>query len=339
MKTKVWAIGVDLGGSKIKAAAVLRSGTVMTEITVSTDANHHYETIIGQIEEMVWKLIDDYPQQKPVGVGVGAPGQVDDKSGAVKFAPNLHWENAPLESDLTERLELPVMVLNDVRAATLGEWLFGAGRGCNNMICIFVGTGIGGGIVVNGDVVKGSGNAAGEIGHMTVLLDGPECRCGNRGCLEALAGSWAIERDARIAVADDPQPESVMIDMVNGDVEKITAHTVIEASKQGDALAVKLIDRATDALAGGITGLANVLNPERILLGGGVTEHLPDLIPNIDRSVRQGVLKASAEVLKITPAGLHEAAGVIGAASQIYRHANSDAFSDAGESRFIPWKR
>src|SRR5699024_8563710 len=229
--------------------------------------------------------------------------------------PNLKWHDVPLDANLEKRLDLPVFVLNDVRAAAWGEWLHGAGKECDHMICMFVGTGIGGGIVSEGKMVKGASNSAGEIGHMTVQLDGPRCHCGNRGCLEALAGSWALERDAKEAIGTSGDRDSAILKLAGGDKEQITAKMVIKAYEEEDKLAVQLIDRAVNALAGGLTGLVNALNPELIILGGGVIEHLPGSIPIIEKKVKKWSLKAATESFKIVPTQLHDDSGVIGAAA------------------------
>src|SRR5699024_7621202 len=202
-----------------------------------------------------------------------------------------------------------------VRAAAWGEWMHGAGKECNHMICMFVGTGIGGGIVSEGKMVEGGSNSAGEIGHMTVQLDGPRCHCGNKGCLEALAGSWAIERDAKEAINTCGDTNSAILKMADGDTEQITAKMVIKAYKKRDKLAVQLIERVIDALSGGLTGITNALNPERIILGGGVIEHLPGSIPLIEKKVKKQVLEAATPSLKIVPTRLHDNSGVIGAAA------------------------
>src|SRR5699024_419699 len=192
------ARGSDVSGTKIKADRVDKNSTIQDQIKESTDVSGGIEAVQKQIEGLAHKLIRK-SSGKAVSLGIGVAGQIDKKTGAVAYAPNLKWHDVPLDANLEKGLDLPVFVLNDVRAAAWGEWLHGAGKECDHMICIFVGTGIGGGIVSEGKTVKGASNSAGEIGHMTVQLDGPRCHCGNRGCLEALAGSWAIERNAKEA--------------------------------------------------------------------------------------------------------------------------------------------
>ncbi len=318
MSTKNWSIGIDLGGTKIKAARVDESGTIRNEIEEKTDVSGGVESVQYQIEKLAIKLTEG-ASTKPVSLGIGVAGQIDKQTGAVTYAPNLDWHDVPLDAALEKELDIPVTVLNDVRAAAWGEWLHGAGQGCRDMICIFVGTGVGGSFVSEGRMVEGGSNAAGEAGHMTVLLDGPECRCGNRGCLEALIGSWAIQRDARKALKDNPGTESRMLALAGGDIDKVTAEIVIKSRNKGDDAASKIISNVTNALAGGLTGLTNTLNPERIILGGGVIEHLPDIIPSVENKVKKRALEAAVEPLEIVPVQLQDDSGVIGAAAYTFK--------------------
>jgi glucokinase len=197
MSKNQWAIGIDLGGTKIEVALVNSSGLLHDRLRVDTDIQHRYKTILKQIAEAIHQLCDKNEDTVPSAVGIGIPGQISRSSGIVHYAPNLNWHEVNLENDLSKMLGKHVRICNDVRAATWGEWLYGAGKSCDDIVCIFIGTGIGGGIVSNGRMLTGCNNTAGEIGHMTIDLHGPECHCGNKGCFEALAGGWAIERDAQ----------------------------------------------------------------------------------------------------------------------------------------------
>jgi glucokinase len=210
-------------------------------------------------------------------------------------------------------------VTNDVRAATWGEWLHGAGHGCDDLLCLFVGTGVGGGVVSGGRMLSGCNNTAGEVGHITVDMQGPPCTCGNRGCLEALAGGWAITRLARDSVAADPDGGRLLLEMAGGLIEEINVATVARAVRGGDPLARHLIDRAADALIAGATTLINAFNPCRLILGGGVINGMPELIGRIDKGVRSQALAAACSSLLILPAGLRTDAGVIGAAALAIR--------------------
>jgi glucokinase len=311
-------IGIDLGGTKIEVAQVNQSGQVLRSKRLPTKVSEGPAVIQSEIVETVMELRKQ-ADAMPIGIGIGVAGQVDPVSGIVHFAMNLDWREVPIRDVLSDALQLPVFVTNDVRAATCGEWLHGAGQGCNDLVCLFVGTGIGGGIVSGGHLLTGCSNTAGELGHMVIDLHGPLCNCGNHGCLEALAGGWAIGRSAREAVENDPQAGRDLLRRAGGSPERINARVVAEAAKDGDPLAVKLLESVTDALVAGIVGLINAFNPCRLILGGGVIEGLPELINRIDKGVRKRALSAASAPLRILPSQLQDQAVAIGAAIMAMR--------------------
>jgi glucokinase len=313
-----WAIGVDLGGTKIEVARVTNGGKLLERRRRPTQVEAGPDAIIAEIAGAVKDLIAD-GGSPPLGVGVGLAGQIDPHQGVVRFAPNLRWQEVPFQEELSQSLRLPVVVTNDVRAATWGEWLHGAGMGCDDLVCLFAGTGIGGGVVSGGKILSGCSNTAGELGHMTIDLNGPPCTCGNRGCLEALAGGWAIALHAKEAVNADPEAGAFLLRMAGGGFETITAKIVAEAAKAGDPLARRLVDSAAQALTAGAVSLINAFNPCRLILGGGVIEGLPYLVDQIDRGIRGRALPAATELLQVLPAELGKDAGVIGAAMLVIR--------------------
>jgi glucokinase len=311
---EVWAIGVDLGGTKVEVADVDGAGRLRERLRRPTRVKDGPEAVREEIVAAVQNL-RDMKVSPPAGVGVGLAGQVDPEHGVVRFAPNLGWHDVSFQTDLTHALGLPVAVINDVRAATWGEWLHGAGQGCKDLICIFVGTGIGGGVVSGGQMLSGCSNTAGEVGHMTIDLHGPPCTCGNRGCFEALAGGWAIARDAREAVSADPSLGALLLKLAGNQQEAITAEMVSTAAKAGDPLAKHLFDKVAQALIAGCVSVVNAFNPCRLILGGGVIEGFGEFVERIDRGVRQQALSAATQSLTILPAQLRSDAGVIGAAA------------------------
>lgn len=318
MDIKNRAIGIDLGGTKLAFGTVDGEGRLLRLLRYETETQGGYGAVADQVVKGVRQLKDE--SEIPVsGIGIGVAGQVDRRTGAVVFGPNLDWHDVPLRADLEKACEIPVVVTNDVRAALWGEWLFGAGRGAADLVCIFVGTGIGGGIVSGGRVLEGCSNTAGEIGHMTVDLHGPLCNCGNRGCMEALAGGWAMARRAHERVKADPASGSTILKMAGGKVEDVTAKTLVQAFYAGDALAVKIIDEAADALAAGVAALVNALNPCRIILGGGIIEGMPEMVSRVDEGVRRRALKAATVRLDICASKLGNEAGIIGAAALAMR--------------------
>ncbi len=313
--SRACAIGVDLGGTKTAVGLVDTEGAVIRLLRHATDAGKGPVAVTEMIAGAV-KDLRAGAEGDPVGVGVGVAGQVDAGSGMVRFAPNLlGWRNVPLQAALEKATGLPVKVTNDVRAATFGEWRFGAGKGCDDLICIFVGTGVGGGIVVEGRMLAGCSNSAGEIGHMTVDMNGPLCHCGKRGCLEALAAGWAIAQKAQDAVTLEPAKGTVLFRLAGAHLRNITAKMVVEAFHAEDRLSKRVMAEVTEALIAGSVSLVNVLNPRRLIFGGGVMEGAPELIGRIEEGVRYHALASAVEHLEILPALLGGDAGVIGAAS------------------------
>lgn len=313
-----WSIGVDLGGTKLEVAHVDAQGRVRQRLRKPTNVKGGPSAIIEDVIASVWTLRET-ADSPPAGVGVGVAGQVEKETGKVTFAPNLDWRDVPLQADLQRSIGLPVIVTNDVRAATWGEWLHGAGRGCDDLLCMFVGTGVGGGVVSGGQMLAGCNNTAGEVGHITVDMNGPPCSCGNRGCLEALAGGWAITRLARETVSADPDGGRLLLEMAGGFIEEINVATVARAVRGGDPMARQLMDRAASALIAGASTLINAFNPCRLILGGGVIMGVPELIGRIDKGVRGQALAAACASLIVLPAGLRTDAGVIGAAALAIR--------------------
>jgi glucokinase len=324
MKEKKWAVGVDLGGTKIEVAQVYEDGRLHRRSRLATDIDDGPSAVENQIATAVREL-QEHTGSTPVAIGVGVAGQIEPTDGFVRFAPNLKWHDVPLQADLSNILERPVVVTNDVRAITWGEWLHGAGQGYDDMICLFVGTGIGGGIVSGGRMLAGCSNTAGELGHITIDLRGPACHCGNQGCLEALAGGWAIARRAQEIIRNDPGGGRALLDFADGNTEAVTAKTVARAAHAGDPLARGLVNEVGRALTGGIVSLVNAFNPCCLILGGGVIKGLPELVERVDTGVRERALAAATASLQIVRAQLNGDAGVVGAAALAMR-----SFGDNG---------
>jgi glucokinase len=322
------AIGVDLGGTKIRTALVGGDGTVRDHEETPTPSPPDADEVMDRIAAAV-RTLEERNGTGKRSVGVGAAGQVSPDDGIVLFAPNLDWHDVPLRNGLAARLDARVAVDGDVRAATRGEWRYGAGRGCDELVCVFVGTGVGGGIVSAGRLLTGAGNTAGEVGHVPVALDGPICHCGSRGCLESLAGGRSIGERARAAVKARPKTGSLLLELVEGDVGAITAETVAEAHGRGDPLAGSLVEEAARALAVGMVGVVNLLNPARLILGGGLIAGLPELVERIAAEIRLRALAAPASHVEVVVAALGDDAVTIGAAA--LAAAGSDR-SDSGET-------
>lgn len=312
----MFAVGIDLGGTKVAIGLVDSARNVVAISQTTTGISADFHETSAEIVTRINEVCTSVPREQVIGIGVGVAGQVDSATGTVRASPNLPtWNDVPLQAKLQERLELPVLINNDVRAAALGEWQYGAGRGATDMICLFVGTGIGGGIIAAGRLLTGCNGSSGELGHTVIERNGPECRCGSRGHLEALAGGWAIARRASEAVTADPRSGSAMLDLAGGNAGELTAAHVSRAAHQGDPLAQFLVRETGDLLSIGIASLANVFNPSLVVLGGGVVEGLPELVDLAQEKVPHYALPVTSEPLQITKTALGNNAGIIGAAT------------------------
>ncbi len=315
MHDQNWAIGVDLGGTKMEIGHVDMLGNVHQRVRY-THANRHPDYIMAQIEETAKQLIAD-AVSPALGLGIGVPGQIERATGRVSFAPNLQWRDVPIKKKLEQALNIPVHVTNDVRAAAMGEWVYGAGAGCEDLVCLFIGTGIGGGVVSGGHMLLGHSNSAGELGHTTIDWMGKTaCSCGNSGCLEAFASGWAIAKRAREAVQQDPAAGAQLLKSAEGQLASITAEKVVKAFFEGDRLAETIINAALEALVAGCVSLVNTFNPRMLLLGGGVSKGLsPILVSHIEAGIKKKGLSQSAAAVEVVLSKLSGNAGLVGSAA------------------------
>jgi glucokinase len=312
----LFTLGVDLGGTKIDTALVDSSGKVVYSHYRLLNPAKDPDIAISEIVDSVRICLKESGQSAS-GLGLGVAGQIDKIQGIVRRSPNLpDWKDIPLKSRLEELLQMPVILNNDVRAITLGEWRYGAGKGINDLVCLFVGTGVGGGVVSRGHILEGSQNAAGELGHITVVAGGRRCHCPNEGCLEAYAGGWAIAERAQDAVRANPEAGKTLISLA-GDISNISAITVSQAYKDNDPLAYRLVKDTAKFLAAGMVSIVNIFNPTLIILGGGVIQGFPELLPLVENRVRLFALQTALENLRITTGILGNKAGVIGAAAMV----------------------
>lgn len=307
-----YAIGVDLGATKIDLACINNEGLVADRIKIPTHALRGSEKIISDIISGI-KTLQKRTAGKCILIALAVAGQIVKESGAVTFAPNLQWHNVPLKEILQKHFQAAIYVCNDVRAATYGEWLFGAGDKVSDFVCVFVGSGIGAGIISGGRLVEGGSNCAGELGHMTVDLSGRMCRCGNRGCLEALASGWAIEDIAREAVVANPIKGAALLAEAGGSPENIHCQLVCRSAEKGDLLSQKIVENAIQAIIGGMVTIVNGFNPQKIVFWGGVVAGNPDWIEQIACNVKNRALGAATGCLEIVPAALQKDSVVVGA--------------------------
>lgn len=309
--TQPITLGVDVGGTKVKVAMVNTKGHILHSnksfIHVSKEPEMVIENILTGIE-----ICRKKTGQEAKALGIGIAGQIN-KEGVVIGSSNLGWRNVPFKGMLEKKLGLPLFVTNDVRAATWGEWHYGAGRGVEDLVVIFVGTGVGGGVISGGKALFGCTNSGGELGHTTLVYDGRTCKCPNKGCLESYVGGWAIAKRAQEAVQASLEKKERLVSM-SGSIENITAATVAKAYHEGDQLATQLVEETGRYLAAGVVSIVNIFNPCVIALGGGVIEGIPELIQIVKDIVPSMALEAAVKELKIVKAILGSDAGVIGAA-------------------------
>jgi len=315
MNTNV--IGVDMGGTKILAAVVNAEGRILADAKIPTKADKRATVVIDRIASCIQKAMDKsrVDPQSIQAVGIGAPGPLDPGTGVVIFAPNLGWKDVPLKAELETRTGIHTFVDNDVNVGTLGEHTFGAGQNVQNLVGIFVGTGIGGGIIMQGELFHGASKTAGEIGHIIVKAGGPRCGCGTRGCLEALASRTAMTKQFQKAILKKGK-KSILSELTSGDLGLIRSGTLAKAIQRKDKLTLKVLKRATKYLGVGIGSIVNFLNPEMIVLGGGVVEALDDtFLDNIRAAVEKYALPNTLNGVQIVRAKLGDDAGILGAAA------------------------
>ena len=310
---KKYRIGVDIGGTNVKIALVDFDGKIIYSNTVPTRAEMGYEAGVNNIKQAIKELMQETGESAKTieAIGFGLPGQIDYKEGIVKNLPNIPgWVNIPLAKIIEDEFSIPTRLDNDVRCAALGELNFGAGKGCENLICITVGTGIGSGIVLNGKLVRGASNAAGEIGHIKMdMTGGPLCGCGDYGCFEAYASGPAIVTMAKeyISGGKSAKYKEMATDGI------ITPYIVAQAALQGDAVSIQIFKQMGKIIGTGLSSVVNLLNPEKIIIGGGVADAGSILLDPIKATIADRAMPIQANAVQVVPAQLANTAGVIGA--------------------------
>ncbi|WP_394875303.1 ROK family protein [Clostridium neonatale] len=304
---KNYVVGVDLGGTKISTALSDLEGKIINQTTIPTDAHEGEVPVLNRIINSIEKVVNDsavsYEDIK--GIGIGSPGPLDAKQGIIITTPNLPFKNFNLVKPISEKFGVPVFLDNDANVAAIGEFMFGAGKGAENIVFFTVSTGVGGGAILNGKVYRGHTSNALEIGHMTVAPHGPRCNCGNVGCVEATSSGTAIAKRAHEAL-------STKVETSLRKYENVTSYEVfVEAA--GDPVAKDIIDDAMNYLGIAVANAVSIFDPEYVIIGGGVSKAGDVVFDTVRKVVNKRCFKSMAESVKIVPAGLGTDAGLIGA--------------------------
>jgi len=308
-------IGVDLGGTKIYAGVFDSSLECIGTARVSTKAARGPEAVIERIGRCIKDAIDecDLEVDRIKAVGVGAPGAVDRETGRVIFAPNLQWKDVPLKKSLEKILGVPVCVENDANICTIGVYHAELKAKPADVVGIFIGTGIGGGLIIDGQLYSGFNHSAGEIGHMVIDVHGPKCGCGNNGCFEALASRTAIFQHIHAAIKDGEK--TVLTEMLGPGLEDLRSGDLRKAIRRGDKLVDRIVAEAAEYIGIAVGNLINILNPEVVVLGGGVIEALEDeMMPTIVETATEHTLAGTGKGISIIASKLADEAGITGGA-------------------------
>ncbi len=301
-----YSIGVDIGGTKINIGLIGMDGDVVAKNRINTDPEKGYEHIINNISNRIAKMLEAerIPLSKVRSVGFGVPGTTDPKNGKVVFAPNIGWRDLPFLELINKRLDIESYIGQDTQAAALAELLFGSGRGCENIVCITLGTGVGCGIIINKKIYRGGLNTSGELGHTIVKPKGEKCNCGRQGCLEAYASGPAIVRRAK----------KLVVNRKDHIRNELTTQNVFDMARNGNGSAKKIIGDAVEFLGMGLVNILNILSPEKIIISGGMCKENELLIEPVKRFVNDRGYPLAAGKVGIEIAKLGEDAPMIGAA-------------------------
>ncbi|MGU7771682.1 ROK family protein [Burkholderia sp. MR1-5-21] len=308
---KSLAVGLDLGGTQVRAALVDCNGNVIERAAQNTDVLGGPIAILRQFRQLIDTVRGEVAIRDLAGIGIGAPGPLDTVEGVVLGIPTLPgWEQLRLHDVMSQEYGLPVVVENDAKAAAVGEWKFGAGKGCTDLVYVTVSTGIGGGVIADGRLLQGRRGMAAHVGHFAILPGGPQCSCGANGCFEALASGTALGRAARQAALD--HPESALGVLAKS--RAVTSRDAVDAARKGDAVAVELLEQEAHWLGVGLTGLIHIFSPERVVLGGGVSLAFDLIKDGIDKVIQSTAMEPFRDVV-VAAAALGDNAGLVGAAT------------------------
>lgn len=314
----MYRVGIDLGGTNIKAVLTDEDFNIIHQKSVPTKAERPAAEVIRDMAQEVIELIEEnnIPMNEVKGVGIGCPGIVDAKTGLVVYSNNLNWENVALSDEMHKYVNLPIYASNDANCAALGEVKAGAAKGKSDAVMITLGTGVGGGFVVEGKIFEGGGPGGAEYGHTVIVCGGEQCSCGRKGCFEAYSSATALIRDTRRAAQE--HPESVINHLVDGDLSKVDGKTPFDAADQGDAVAQAVLDKYYEYLGEGIVNAVNTFRPEVVLLSGGICKQGTRLTDPLNAFVEEHSYAGKRVFIpRVECATLGYNAGLIGAAALV----------------------
>ena len=312
MNNKIEALGVDIGGTSIKAAFVDEQGNLSGQFVVPVDLNLTQDELLGLVVKQAKEAVKEHPGC--IGIGIGCPGAINPEKGTCDYSNNLHWRNLHVVEAFQKEIPLPAYIENDANAALLGDVQFGVGKNYKNIIFITLGTGVGGGILINGEIYSGNEGKGAELGHICIQINGNKCGCGRRGCLETYASASALLKQTKVAMEKDKS--SLMWEYTNYDINNVNGLTSFECAKKGDKTANEVIDKYIMHLGEGMLDFCNIFRPQVFVIGGGISnqdKYLTDKLQNYLEKQNYGYLSAPKSIVKV--ASLKNDAGIIGAAS------------------------
>lgn len=311
-------IGIDMGGMSVKFGLVDDENCIVEKMVIATRLDVPAEEMIEDMIRAVLELLDkrNLTLTDCEGIGIGSPGTIDDEKGVILYSNNFGWENIAIVKKMRERLSVPVRIANDADAAALGEVCAGAAKGVKNAVLLTLGTGVGGGIILDGEIFHGPLKGGVELGHMVIKADGERCTCGRKGCLEAYASATALLRMARQAAIENP--DSIMNQMCENQPGRMNGKIPFQAADKEDKAAKNVIEEYENYLAVGITNVINIFRPEMIILGGGVAAQKENLTRPLEERIKKLCFGGRhGEIAHIVTSQLGNDAGIIGAAALV----------------------
>ncbi len=307
-------IGIDLGGTNIAVGMVDENGKILRKDSVPTLRERPAEEVLKDMSMLVLKVIKDCGMKVSdvKSIGIGSPGVPNSEKGLIVYACNLNFDNTPVRDEVQKYIDLPVFLDNDANCAGLAEAVAGAAKGVKHSITVTLGTGLGGGVVIDGKIYSGFNYSGSELGHSVIMMDGEQCTCGRKGCYEAYASATALIRQTKRAIAEDPN--SMIHKLIGGDLSKVDAKVAFDAAKAGDATGQKIVDQYIKYIATGLINLINTFSPEVIVIGGGISKEGEYLLKPLRDIIYKEVYFKGEPQTRLATAQMGNDAGIVGAA-------------------------